>query len=398
MISISPATPTTDFRGCWVFTSDWHIRRQDRIWSGRPEIFGDVSYGLDQVAEIVEKYSAEILLAAGDLFHEKLHTGESIYVAAKFLDRMQSLGCRVIFVQGQHELSPYPILSSIRARVIWAHEQLIDIDGCRVYGLDYCTPTRVREALQSVPACDFLLTHQVWKLFMGDFGYAEIADVPSHVGNIITGDFHVPVVKTVGDRTVFSPGPLCRQKIDETADKSVVLFNPIVGEYRLEPLRERQVYFYQIRPSTEIQPAEQVDCAIADLQAWLDEYEATQAPSLPDDIRQPILYIQLHPDFADYHDHVTTALSSRSCHLFLRPLNVSVADQSILVPPDHTDEASKERIDVEQLVRANYSAEEAADILRLLRCSDVQSTIEEVFDRRVDDILKKQLEEIGSEA
>lgn len=120
-----------------ILTSDWHLRRYDRIWADRPEIRGDLAFGLEQLLGLCRQAKPKLLCLAGDITHEPQQNSYTIAVLREFLDRVFETGTEVGFVEGQHDKSDPPLLSAIHDRPIWLHNHQRDVAGICFGGLDY---------------------------------------------------------------------------------------------------------------------------------------------------------------------------------------------------------------------------------------------------------------------
>lgn len=285
-------------------TSDLHVRNYDRVWAERPRIVGDTSWALEQIAAAVEMTRVPLLLG-GDNFEAKLQRADAIMSMRRFLDRVLQY-TEIGYIDGNHELSDPTFMSSIHDGPIRLHKRMHEFNGVRVYGLDYVGPHEVASALRAVPETDVLLTHQVWKEFLGENrGEASMTDVLS-AKLMITGDFHQHRLLQVNGMNVLSPGPVCLQAIDEEPQKNIYLVYDDLSITAV-PLKSRPLYRHLV-----------LDEEAADTRA------ATWSPQpggeeLPESVRMPIVWIHYPAEKLQIRAKLRAAWGEQA-HLFFKPL------------------------------------------------------------------------------
>jgi hypothetical protein len=302
-----------------LITGDWHLRKNDQVWSRMPELTGDAEWGVVQLVRIVESdVDITNMLVLGDTFEGKILTADAIKVYRRFMDEMEKHHCYVHFVQGQHELSDPPLMSAIHAWPKHIHKERVSVGRWEVYGLDYQRPQFVRDELRQVPACDILATHQVWCDFMGeDRGDCWWSDVPAHVKTIATGDFHEARVSQSRGRQVISPGPLCMQKINETGDKCVFILNDD-GTVKKQELSRR--------PFVEMSITSQ-----ADLNKFVENWPPNPVPeeySIPEHIAKPLLRIKYMASIPDARERIIAAVGD-TAHLDADPFGSETSEVTV---------------------------------------------------------------------
>src|SRR5690606_23414249 len=110
----------TEFRNS-LFVSDLHARHKDQIWARRPEITGDGAYAVEEILKYVRELGVHLLFLGGDITDIQPQRSDSIDLLRRLLSGAMDLGATVFFVQGQHDMSNPPILSSIDPRAIHVH-------------------------------------------------------------------------------------------------------------------------------------------------------------------------------------------------------------------------------------------------------------------------------------
>jgi hypothetical protein len=206
----------TDF----VFSADWHLSRL--TWRHRPTLINDSFFSFEQIVDYCVAHDLP-LLAGGDLFDVERPDPTAVHFLCRQLDKMQSRGLPVYFIQGQHERDRQPWLS------VHAHPKHVDarrfsIHRINFYGLDWRPRGDIQQALQEVPAdVHYLMCHQVWGEHMGDICAPEVSlDDLKHLPNtvVLTGDYHVTRPTYVNDHLrMLSPGSISMRNVAEPAEK-----------------------------------------------------------------------------------------------------------------------------------------------------------------------------------
>jgi len=157
---------------------------------------------------------------------------------------------------------------------------------------------------------DILITHQVWKDFMGNLGRTdcELTDV-HHVQTVLAGDFHV--TKTVESTNaqgkpikMLSPGSTCMQDMSESPEKFFFVIGriPTTGEIVFTPvqLKTRRFLNYVVKDQELLDSL----CAgqlVKDINAQLDE-------TLPANINKPLIRIKFDKQLPDAYLRLITAV------------------------------------------------------------------------------------------
>jgi hypothetical protein len=273
---------------------------------------------VSQIADIADDYDVPNVILAGDLFDTKLQQSDALRTMRLALDRFQEQGRRVWYTQGQHERSTPPILSAIHSWPDYLHHATIERAGFRIYGLDYCNPGDVERELGNVPAgTDILVTHQVWKDFLGEkHGDAWLRWVPQEVQLTISGDYHKSFHRPVLGHHILSPGSICMQDIGEQPDKYVhILFDDLTSE----AVRLKTRNYFEVTLST-----------TDDVDRFVDTWDANPSralqPGVPPNIAVNILRARYRADLPQARQRVEATVGT-SAHLFLDTLRVQASDQ-----------------------------------------------------------------------
>jgi hypothetical protein len=301
-----------------LVTADWHVRKHDRIWSRRAEIYGDGAYGMQQVIELARKHNTPDVIIAGDVLEDKLQPSDATYALRLCLDHLEEDGRRILYVQGQHEKSTPPWLRALHKAPMHVHHQLVSARGApdiRYYGLDYEDALRAPAALQQIPAeANVLVTHQVWKETMGEErGLASMVDVPRNIALTISGDYHKAMHSRFGQSMFLSPGPLCMQDLREAGPKSVyVLFDNL--SIVQEPLRCRQCFEFDINTDDELDEF---------VSTWHESAARIPQAFVPPHIARNIVRVKCSTNIPHAKAKLTSALAP-DVHLFVTPVRHEV--------------------------------------------------------------------------
>jgi predicted phosphodiesterase len=355
-----------------LVTADWHIKRGGCNWTRRPEITGDTAFGMRQIVNIARENGVTHVILAGDIFDKRMQYADALCEMRAFLDEVERSAINLLYVQGQHELSYPPLIAALTDKASHLDDHCVVINGKRIRGLDYKHPTEVRQALDELEECDVLVTHQVWKDFLGeDRGDAWISDIGCKPDTIITGDYHDLEVRNYQGQLVVSPGPISMQRINESPEKYVVIFDENWRE-AVHPLRGRKVYGVAMLGEAGL------DSFIAEApeQEYCQLQEGVPAP-----IQKNILVLNVPAGITDIEQRL--APLRRYVHLFLHIIH---PEQITLPIPS---EQRRQAVDagLEGCLEAFYREDEELyrEALQLLRAPDVRVAIGAIFEARVAD-------------
>jgi len=306
-------------RPLFVFTADLHL--EDGAWSTRPSIYGDAYYSFNQIIDYCIEHRLPLILG-GDVLEKKNNSARPIAKLCEGLSRMQAAQLQVYYIQGNHEYDRNAPWLSVHPWPIHIHTVAQVINGIRVYGLDWLPRGEIQAAFQAVPVdTDILITHQVWKDFMGEVGRTEceLTDV-HHVQTVLAGDFHV--TKTVESANaqgkpirMLSPGSICMQDCGEDPSKFFFVINDThdgVIEFLPVPLKTRRFVSYTVREQ------ELLDSLCAG-QLARDIKDMCEFAGLPDEIAKPIVRIKFNKQLPDAYIRLVTAIGE-SAHVFCEAL------------------------------------------------------------------------------
>jgi len=269
----------------------------------------------------MDTYDCKYLLGLGDLFNVKSQRSDALQMMKYLTDQVRARDGHFLYVQGQHELSDPPLVSTIcGTESHYINDVTMQLGDIRIHGLDYRNPLQVEEALRGLPEADILCTHQVWKDFMGDDrGHAKVEWVPECYKWILTGDYHETKVLEYGpNRHVVSPGSLNIQKVNETPDKFVYVWTPSGGLTKV-PLKSRGVF------KLLLQSEDDLDAFIA----GCDNYAALIPQSdVPPEIAMNILRISYNTAIPNVVPTIERAIGGR-VHLFWDPLVMETGDVTL---------------------------------------------------------------------
>ncbi|NDD52695.1 hypothetical protein EBZ39_02240 [bacterium] len=305
----------------FVFCADLHL--EDGAWSTRPGIYGDAYYSFQQIIDYCIAQNLPLIMG-GDILEKKQNLARPIAKLCEGLSRLQQKNVRAYYIQGNHEYDRNAPWLSVHPWPIHLHDTGVQFgDACiGVWGLDWLPRGEIQAALQQVPAdTDILITHQVWKDFMGTLGRTEceLSDV-HHVQTVLAGDFHV--TKTVEGVNaqgkpvqMLSPGSTAMQDIGETPEKYFFVIGVENNSRKLvfQPvqLKTRRFAYYVVRDLDTLDEL----CAgklIADIKKLDGE--------LPAEINKPLIRIKFDKQLPDAYLRLITAIGD-SAHVFCDVIN-----------------------------------------------------------------------------
>ncbi|NDC55252.1 MAG: hypothetical protein EBZ69_00190 [Alphaproteobacteria bacterium] len=303
----------------FVFCADLHL--EDGAWTTRPGIYGDAYYSFDQIVDYCIAHNLPLILG-GDVLEKKQNLARPIAKLCDGLSRMQAANVRVYYIQGNHEYDRNAPWLSVHPWPIHMHDTGVQFGGAcvGVWGLDWLPRGEIQEALKQVPAdTDILITHQVWKDFMGTLGRTEceLTDV-HYVQTVLAGDFHV--TKTVesvnaqGQRIeMLSPGSTAMQDMGEAPEKFFFVIcadgDRIVFEQK--PLKTRRLISHRVETQNLLDEL----CAgklQTEIQACI---EAAKNDGVPEHIQKPLVRVKFDKNIPDAYLRVVTCVGEQA-HLF----------------------------------------------------------------------------------
>ena len=302
----------------FVFCADLHL--EDGAWSTRPAIYGDAYYSFEQIVDycIAQKLP---LIMGGDILERKQNLARPIAKLCAGLTRMQQAAVRAYYIQGNHEYDRNAPWLSIHPWPRHLHDSGVQLHDVGIWGLDWLPKGDIQTALQEVPAdTDILITHQVWKDFMGNVGRTEceLTDV-HHVGIVLAGDFHVTkTIKAVNAQgnpvQMLSPGSTAMQDIGESPEKSFfVISKTDDGQivFEQQSLKTRQFLKYTVETQEELD-----DLCSGQLMAAIDEAVAqAKADGVPEYIQKPLVRVKFNKQLPDAYLRLLTA-AGEAAHMF----------------------------------------------------------------------------------
>ena len=292
----------------FVFCADLHL--EDGAWSSRPGIYGDSYYSFEQIVDYCIEDRLPLILG-GDVLEKKSNSARPIAKLFEGLSRMRDANVPVYYIQGNHEYDRNAPWLSAHDWPIHMHEASFYINSVKVAGFDWLPRGDIQEAFTRVPQnTDILITHQVWKDFMGNLGRTdcELTDI-HHVQTILNGDFHVTKTVTSANAqgktvTMLSPGSTCMQDMSESPEKFFFVIGriPTTGEIVFTPiqLRTRKFLNYVVKDQDTLDAL----CAgqlVKDINAQLDD-------TLPANINKPLVRIKFDKQLPDAYLRLITAV------------------------------------------------------------------------------------------
>jgi hypothetical protein len=378
----------------FVFCADLHL--EDGAWSTRPSIYGDSYYSFNQIVDYCIEHKLPLILG-GDVLERKQNQARPIAKLCEGLSRMQYAQLNVYYIQGNHEYDRNAPWLSIHPWPIHMHDTGAMFGDLSVWGLDWLPKGEIQEAFKTlVPEdTDILITHQVWKDFMGNIGRTEceLTDV-HHVQIVLSGDFHVTkVVESVNAHgkpiKMLSPGSTAMQDMGEDQQKSFFVICEHDGQIVFAPkrLKTRGAANYVVK---DIDALDQL-CAGGFAKDIAKLVETAQAGGYHPDVHKPLIKVKFDKRLPDAFMRVTTAIGD-SAHLFCEALNERTSSRN-----EHTRDGVKNDLltALADLLDGNVDAYNLA--ASLLRAEDPGKECESQFHTFVKEERADATAEIGSE-
>jgi hypothetical protein len=317
----------------FVFCADLHL--EDGAWSTRPGIYGDAYYSFQQIIDYCIEHRLPLIMG-GDILEKKQNLARPIAKLCAGLTRMQEENLDVFYIQGNHEFDRHAPWLSIHPWPTHIHGVSFRVGpdaGVLVHGLDWLPKGDIQEALKTVPEnTDILITHQVWRDFMGDVGRTEceLTDV-HHVQLVLAGDFHITkVVESVNAQgkpiRMLSPGSTAMQDMGEQPAKFFFVISEHNGKitFEAQQLKTRGTLSYVVKN------AELLDDLCGGMLskeiAALIEY--AKANNYHPDIHKPLARVKFDKRLPDAYLRLMTAVGDNA-HMFCEAINDrAVAKQS----------------------------------------------------------------------
>jgi len=298
----------------FVFTADLHL--DDGAWSTKPGIYGDAYYSFEQIIDYCIAHKLPLILG-GDVLERKQNLARPITKLCKGLSRMQHAQLNVYYIQGNHEYDRNAPWLSIHPWPIHLHDAGVEFHGVGVWGLDWLPRGEIQDAFKTlVPEdTDILVTHQVWKDFMGNVGRTEceLTDV-HHVHTVLAGDFHV--TKTVESTNaqgkpikMLSPGSTAMQDMGETPEKFFFVICEDAGQIVFTPkkLNTRGAVSYAVKDTDTLDQL----CAGGFAKEIATLVETAQAGGYHTDVHKPLIKVKFDKRLPDAFCALRPQLASR---------------------------------------------------------------------------------------
>lgn len=314
----------------FVFCADLHL--EDGAWSTRPGIYGDAYYSFQQIVDYCIEHKLPLILG-GDILEKKQNLARPIAKLCEGLTRMQNAEIPAFYIQGNHEYDRNAPWLSVHTWPKHMHEASFDINGAKVYGLDWLPRGEIQEELALVPAnTDILVTHQVWRDFMGTVGRIEcdLTEV-HHVQTVLAGDFHITkIAESVNAQgkpvKMLSPGSTAMQDMGEAAAKFffVIARDKFGGfDFVAVPLKTRGALNYVVKDADTLDEL----CAGGFMRDIAELVQKSQDEGYHPDVQKPLVKVKFDKSLPDAYLRITTTIGERA-HLFCEALAEKAAQKT----------------------------------------------------------------------
>ena len=301
----------------FVFCADLHL--DDGAWTTRPGIYGDAYYSFSQIVDYCIDHSLPLILG-GDVLERKQNSARPIAFLCAGLSKLQSAGIPAYYIQGNHEYDRNAPWLSIHPWPIHLHDKEVDFSGVRVRGIDWLPRGAIQEAFLNVPEdTDIIVTHQVWKDFMGNVGRPEcsLSDV-HHVQTVLAGDFHITKIAEAENAQgqpirMLSPGSTSMQDIGECPQKHffVVVQNDAGFDFQKIDLQTRTLIQHSVNTQDELDDlcagrlTDQISAAIS----------SAESAGMPPELHKPFVRVRFNKQIPDAYIRITTVVGETG-HMF----------------------------------------------------------------------------------
>lgn len=303
----------------FVFCADLHL--EDGAWTTRPGIYGDAYYSFRQIVDYCIEHKLPLILG-GDVLEKKSNLARPIAQLCAEMDRMERADVPLFYIQGNHEYDRNAPWLSVHTWPVHMHWGSFDINGVKVFGLDWLPRGEIQHAFTQAPSdTDILVTHQVWKDLMGNVGRTECELTDVHnVQTVLAGDFHVTkIVESVNAQgkpiRMLSPGSTCMQDMGESPEKFffVIGRNTATSAIEWAPvnIKTRALISYRVETHEELDDI----CAGKLVREIIAAAEAAVANDLPAEIQKPLVRVKFDKHLPDAYLRVVTCVGEQA-HLF----------------------------------------------------------------------------------
>lgn len=236
--------------GKFLCCSDLHIRSNAPI--NRKDDYFETAIGkFSQIVSLANKHKADII-CAGDIF-DHIKVGHK--VVNTIISILGNLDGVFYLVLGQHDapnhktdfIDQSPIQTLLfQNNVVRLTEYPIKIDNCLIYGASWGERIpRLRNTKNRMLVLHKSITPEKPPFFLTEAISAKEALSKYTYDFIISGDYHVPFVQGLKEKILINPGPMLRQKINESElQPSVFLLDTLTKQ-------SKRIYL-KVRPAEDV--------------------------------------------------------------------------------------------------------------------------------------------------
>jgi DNA repair exonuclease SbcCD nuclease subunit len=239
--------------------ADLHLT--ELVWKSRRELFGDSFKALDRlatsiIADELPTGETKHVILAGDVLDTQKISGHTLQAFTTFVDRLYEHSIPVYYIIGNHDVTTLSALGIQGA--IPLHQKITEMDGRKIYGLDWMPREHLKEAVQTVPECDILVLHCMFEHMINFEASCDLSleEIPPTVKNIIVGDIHI--TKKVDFRkhgVCISPGALHPCNISQGGAHGFYKLAQGSAEWVFQAIPTRNIHRYALETSEELSQA-----------------------------------------------------------------------------------------------------------------------------------------------
>jgi len=295
----------------WLI-ADAHLSEQ--MYVHRPLIRGDSYRALDSIVDkILDKHEEGSVIFCGDNFNSARPSALDVHVMMESVYRLEQKGIAVYGIQGNHDLSKKSWMDLCEVNNL--HKQTIEIEGKKVYGLDYTPGARIFEELDHINReieCDILVLHQSFVHLCPFDSYSlEVDDIPGSVREaVVSGHIHIPDKRenSLGI-SVVSPGATHPRSISQPSGTFIQYNDKDFLHIATPSSRLIKRFFVFDKPSME-ETVEELEKLEYMTKKGFDEW--------------PLIEIKYHVDCISYLEKLNKYIDR--CHLFTKAHAESLMD------------------------------------------------------------------------
>lgn len=354
-----------------VFFADAHL--DPYIWNEHKELREDSFVAFQYVLRRAKSLGVKQVFVAGDVINVKKPHSSVVRFVSRMHRYCQKAGLHLHFIQGQHDLSDPPWLSSIGlSHFHHLDRQTVEIEGIAVRGYDWRPRSQLLDALdqdqEQIQQTDLLVLHQVWQELMGGVTQGEVTarDIPPGPRTVVSGDYHVTLEEQHANSQgepfqLISPGSTHIRSITEPLIKHYYVLHDNARCQKQTLRATRKVMVYNVRTTDAVEYLK--ENLTNDIELLKEESSRLPAP-----IRTPLIGVRYYPEFYPDLQPLTLAIREAGAYPILRPTQALRGshlqlDEDLTTSSLEADLSSRTRLSVADRIEQEVEHPIAKEIL-----------------------------------